>query len=460
MAATEWKLEELKADLRARPSVKGWVITVEHVRRRERYFLLEAGRLGTDQDREAQQENIQLQLFVDVGRPGRQGEITKKLAQGRPLGTQLDAAVAAAAQTDHQAWVLPESAPQNLPEPKSADPRIAEDINGVLTHLTDRMDRAVTDLAGRRSSVFNSAELFVSIHERELHLSNGLVHRHKQSRVYAEAAFSHSRRSSGGKTESDEYLNTAWSVSLDDLPIEKLFEETAERAEWSLDVTKPKSGHYPVIVDAEVLAALFNEQVNQLGAANAYHRLPFAKPGEAWVPGAEGDLLTVRLDPSLDYGADSIALSESGVRQEPLTLVEKNIVQTTATDKRYADYFGRPPTSVRGSIVVGKGTRSLETMIRSAPLVIEVLQFSGLFIDGNTGTFSSEIRLARLHDNGTGKVTYLKGGSLSGSFRENFRKARLSDRAVKQAHFSSNTSKGAGYYGPEHALLSDVSVTG
>jgi hypothetical protein len=88
------------------------------------------------------------------------------------------------------------------------------------------------------------------------------------------------------------------------------------------------------------------------------------------------------------------------------------------------------------------------------------LQFSGLFADPNSGTYSSEIRLARLYDNESGKVTYIKGGSLSGSFAENLQNARFSKNRVKRAHFSSNSSSGEGYYGPEFALLGDVSIVG
>ena len=92
--------------------------------------------------------------------------------------------------------------------------------------------------------------------------------------------------------------------------------------------------------------------------------------------------------------------------------------------------------------------------------VLEILQFSALFADPNSGTFSSEVRLARLYDNVSGAVTYLKGGSLSGSFTENFKAARFSSERVKQSHFSSGSPVGQGYYGPEYVLLSDVSVVG
>ena len=92
----------------------------------------------------------------------------------------------------------------------------------------------------------------MSVHNREFHLSNGLTHRPSQSRIYVEAAYSFAKKSQKGELESDEYLNTRWAVNLDDLPLEKLFDETSDRAQHSLGLEKPLTGKYPVIIDADV----------------------------------------------------------------------------------------------------------------------------------------------------------------------------------------------------------------
>lgn len=453
-----WKLDQLKSQLGSRKEIKAWIITQEHTHRRERYFLLDQDTLGIDQDRETHAQSIQVRMFVNLnGKPGRQGEISKKFFPSHPLKEQIDAAVDAAMQTDHQAWDLPREVPSKLPNLATSDPRIAEDIERVMSELTDRISKAVTK---KRPTVFNSAELFLSLHDRELHLSNGLTHRSSQSRIYAESAYSMNRKLPGGEIQSDEYLNTQWSVSMDDLSVEKLFDETSERAEHSLEVQKPKTGKYPVIVDAEVLATLFNDQVSQLSAANAYNRLPYIKPGDAWIPEAQGDLMSLSLDPTLEFGADTTAVSDMGVPQLALKLVEDNKVLATSADKQYADYLAIPVTTNRGNVVINAGKLSHQELTRHAPQVIEILQFSGLFADANSGTFSSEIRLAKLYDNVRGTVTYIKGGSLSGSFRDNFKGVKLSKDRVKRAHFDAGSPRGRGYFGPEFALLSDVSIVG
>lgn len=456
-----WTLTQLKNELSKRKEIKGWGITQENTHRRERYFMQEGGALVVDQDREIHGQTIALNLFVNLPeKPGRQGEITKKLFPSMPLREQIDSAIESAVQTDHEAWDLPTELAKNLPSLRTTDPRIAEDVEGVMQDLTQRISVLVSQ---PRKTTFNSAEVFLSIHHRELHLSNGFTHRSSQSRIYTEAAFSFLKKDAQGLTYSDEYLNTRWSVNLDDLNLENLFEETSHRAQNSLDTIKPLTGKYAVIIDADVLATLFNTQITQLVAKNAYHGLPFIKPGDELVPGAIGDPITVTLDPSLDYGADTTAISDSGISQTPTPVVVNNLVTLTPTDQRYAQYLKLSPSTTRGTLVVNPGTLSHDELTRSAPQVLEILQFSALFMEPHSGTFSSEIRLARLYDREKGTVTSIKGGSLSGSFNENFRNARFSKTCVKRALFSSHSAGenlGEGYFGPEFALLADISIVG
>ncbi len=455
MAKVSWNLEELKLQLKSHPLIKGWIITEENIHRRERYFLLERKRLATDQDRNIRVRSISAKLFVRLSKPGRQGEITKKLFTSLNLKEQIEVAIEAALQTDHQAWELPFEIPRNIPQILTTDPDMAEDLDGVTEKLTSRIAAAVQK---SRSSVFNSAELFLSIHDRELHLSNGLTHRSSQSRIYTEAAFSFEKTLPSNKTVSDEYLNSTWAVHLSQLPIEKIFDEAADRAEHSLEVSKPLTGQYPVIIDSEVISTLLNGFISQLWSSNAYHGLPFIQRNQDLIPKAEADLLTIILDPSLPFGADTTTISQQGLLQLPLKLVNQNKVVETATDKQFGDYLGTPPNTVRGNLVVQPGQHSHQELTRAAPKVIEILQFSGLFADPNTGTFSSEIRLAKLYDNESGKTTYLKGGSLSGSIRENFRGLRLSNSTTQRSHFSTEQFHGLGYFGPEFALISNVSI--
>jgi predicted Zn-dependent protease len=445
-----WNLENLKNELKSRADVKGWILTQENLHRRERYFLLDAGKLAIDQDREVRAQSIDVRLFVAIGKPGRQGEIAKKMVPELPIAPQLDSAIAAAKETDHESWELPTELPKDVPEVRSCDPKMAEDLQG-------SMDEVTRDIAGAvlkpRKTAFNSSELFMSVHDRELHLSNGLVHRSRQSRMYVEAAYSFSKDG-----RSDEYLHTAWTISPKDVSVPELFQEASDRAEISLNTRKPMTGKYAVLLDADVLAKLFNASTSWLNARAEYLDLPNKKPGEDFIPGASGDLLTLALDPSLEYGAVTTAVADQGVVQRPLTLVDRNKVVTTAIDPQHGQYLKKKAGTYRGNVVVDGGSLEHAQLLQAAPKVLEILQFSGLFIQDTTGTFSSEIRLAKLHDHVTGAVTIIKGGSLSGSIADGFKNVKLSKTRVKRSEFDYGMA--SGYYGPEYALLSDVSVVG
>lgn len=445
-----WTLEQLKNELRAKKDIKGWILTQENLHRRERYFLLDTGKLAIDQDREVHAQSIEVRLFVGVGKPGRQGEITKKFVKEKTIGVQLESAILAARETDYEAWDLPTELPKDIPEVKSCDPQMGEDLQGSMDSVTREIRDAV---AVPRNTAFNSSELFMSVHDRELHLSNGLTHRSKQSRMYVEAAYSFSRN---GK--SDEYLHTAWTISPKDISVSHLFQEASDRAELSLDTKKPITGKYSVIFDADVLAKLFNSSTFLLSAKSEYLDLPHKKPGDDFIGGATGDLVTITLDPSLEYGAVTTGMADQGSVQKPIVLVEKNKVVTTAIDPQHGQYLKKKSGTYRGNIVLDAGALDHSQMVQSAPKVLEILQFSGLFIQETTGTFSSEIRLARLHDHTTGTVTTIKGGSLSGSIGENFKFARFSKNRVKRSEFDYGIA--SGYFGPEYALLSDVSIVG
>lgn len=446
-----WNLDQLKAELKTRKDVKGWALTQETTQRRERYFLNDSKSVAIDQDREVHAQSVELRLFVDIGKTGRQGEIVKKLFREHALKPQIDSAIDSAKQTNHQAWTLPTEIPSDVPQVKSCDPKMLEDLNGAMDRVTEEILSAVAN--GSKKTEFNSSELFMSVHEKELHLSNGLTHRSKQSRMYVEAAYSFTKN---GK--SDEYLHNAWTVSPSDISVGEIFKTASDRAEASLECAKPATGKYHVLLDGDVLSALFSNAFSHFTAQSEYLALPHKKLGDDFIPGATGDLVSMKLDPSLEYGAVTTSVGDQGLIQTPIQLVDKNKVVKLAIDKQYGDYLERKAGTYKGNIVVEKGSLDRDQLIQAAPQVLEILQFSGLFVNASQGTFSSEIRLAKLYDHKSGKTTTIKGGSLSGNLFENFKFCRLSKETSKKATFDYGSA--SGYFGPKYALISEVSVVG
>lgn len=456
MTIKNWNFEELKNLLANKTNIHGWIFDKRKVRRRERYFLADNSQLAVDQDRDVTSTECSIQLFIRSARVGFQSEITAQLYPSLPLAAQIDQAIKSAAQTEFKAWSLPAAVSTALPKYLSADSRITEDLEGALRSLTAEITKAV---AKTRRSQFNSSELFVSYQECDTYLSNGMQYSSASTQIYLEAAYSMTAALPDGRSEANEFMSTRWSVNLENLKVEEFFDEVATKAEVSTNCRAPISGLYPVIINHEALSALLDSHVTQLSAASLYLGLPTIKSGEEFVQGAHGgDLVNLRMDPSLPYGASTIAVNE-GVAQYPLELVKNNVVVSNYCSKRYSDYLGIALTTTCGNWVLECGSASYSQLCQAAPQVIEILQFSAINPDSATGTFSSEIRLAKLYDNTKGTVTYLKGGSLSGSMKDNFSKVRFSRESATRSHFDYGSSA-VGYQGPAFALLNDVSIVG
>ncbi len=450
-------MEQLKTILSKRTEVKGWLIQIENIHRQERYFLLDNNEAAIDQDREIKQQNIRLRLFVNKQDPARQGEVEKMISLALPLEAQVDSAIQSALQTDIQKWELPAKLEAKLPQLKTSDPDMLENLDKVMEELTLQVYKSALK---KREVCFNSAELFLSNHKYETHLSNGFTHYSDRTKIYAEAAFS---TMLGRK--SDEYYEFQWASSLQEFSIEKLFDTAAERALYTSLVTKkPETGNYFVLVDSAVLDLLMHDYLTQLSGSSKYLKLPFIEAGQELIKEPKGDLINLKLNPYLDYGADTSVVSSDGLLQKPMDVVRYNVVLETLSGKQYSDYLNKKPTTVRGNLVIPQGKYSREELINMQPKVLEVLQFSALFSDPHTGTFSSEIRLGRIFDREKKTVEYIKGGSLSGSIFDNFKNVIFSNRQVMRSTFSTGMSASgeasSGYFGPEYALLSDVSVVG
>ena len=146
-----------------------------------------------------------------------------------------------------------------------------------------------------------------------------------QSRVYAEAAYSFSKRGADGKLQSDEYLNTRWAVHLDDLPVERLFDETSDRAEHLLECSSsPRPASIPSSwmprcspCFSTTTSASFPRPTRTTGCRSSSKAMSSSRARPAtcsrsgWIP-------------RWASAPDTTAVSEQGVMQRPLTLVERN----------------------------------------------------------------------------------------------------------------------------------------
>ncbi len=426
-------MSDLTTLLRNHPDIKDW--TVQDVTEsRDEAYLIQDGRGGADTERLSHAEDTYTSVTVYCPHDGKLGSSSVKLTANEPLGAQIDDLVAKAMTVANQDWTLP--------EPRGFVPVVTSD-----EYLTELPEDCIAELihevkASIPSDVeFNDSEIFVITTETATRTSKGFEGTQKSSRLYFEAALSHTN--SEGK--SDEVLRHTLATSFDELDVRGFMQDAAEDARNITAVRRPEAGQYDVIVRADVISQLFHALASKTEGYNEYAGMPHLKPGDMLVETPLGDKVTLAVDPTLPMGAESTAYDSTGLPCGRIELIAGNEVKVQLLGKKYADYLGRESNGGEGNIVLEAGTMSHAEMQRHAGKVMEIIEFSALFCDRMAGTFSSEIRLGKVYDGD--RVYYVKGGSLAGNM----------DQALAHVHFSRETTKhtgeDGGYVGPAYMLF-------
>ncbi|MCB0363250.1 MAG: hypothetical protein KDD35_11030, partial [Bdellovibrionales bacterium] len=336
---------------------------------------------------------------------------------------------------------------------KKVYPPLRDDFESSSLKIYQDLKQAVQ---AESKGEFNSAELFVIRERQILTLSSGFSEEELESKIYAEVCFS-SRK--GDTQLSEEFLVTRWGSHPEQLDFCQMCWESAQYAEASLNTHLPQSGNYRVLLHASILNTLLHDVLSQLYMRNNYFKLPFKPKDSLFIESFSGHPFVLKLDPLKDYCFGSKSYSSEGLWQKPEVLVQNNRIECNPCSSQISQYLEVQASSVEGTIVVeAENLVSKEKLLKQGEDVLEILQFSGLFTNQMDLTFSSEIRLARLHRASGGDSIYIKGGNLSGHFPSNFATVGWAGENVVDNQIG-YSGAGNSYYGPEWALIEKVSVS-
>lgn len=449
-----WTVETLLERLeekRNKGEVYQWTVKLRETDREESYFIRSEDSVALDQCRSVNESLVFVRLEVEKGE--KLGSAQKQFFMEMELEDQIISTIDTAKLGEEKRWALKENADSELQVFQRADPLIWEDVGAASKRLSEDFVSAIDSTSDGN---FNSGELFVSRQKNTLFLSNGFRAEETSARTYAEVCFSNNL--DGNKLESEEFLLTKFGASRDHCDFSAMCSKSASHSKHSLSTSRPESGSYAVLVDSSSLCQLFGDLVSQLNAGAKYYGTPFIERGSELIPGFSGDGFRLYLDPEMNHTFGSKSFDEFGTPQSKLLLIEQNKVLQNTVDKKIADYLSLPVTTTNGAFVVEPSKSTpVEKLRKAAPKVLEILQFSALFSSSVDLTFASEIRLAKLYDNETGEVKFIKGGSIAGKFQESFKEVTWSER-MELANFDDMAGKQA-YYGPSHALLTNIPVT-
>jgi predicted Zn-dependent protease len=457
----EAQLESLAARLRALQAREcgftGWELVALEKTGEQRLVDGAAGnRLTLMQSRHAVREyTVTVQVYVRHGSPEVMGTSGATLD---PLGdpdAQFRACLAAARASGNPPWELPAPAGEPIGHPLECDPALLEDLPGATDALLSSVEKSAAGLEGVR---INAAELYADVSKRTQLLSTGIRVERNLSEIYFECAMEPAR----AETNTQEVHNVVRGVHQSSLDLPAFMNECAEETRALGCVEVPRSDPRAVVlVRAEALNQILHALLGQLDLSAEYHKRPHLKEGEAVHAGElTGEPLELALDPFLDYMAESGAHTREGLPASRGNLVAGGRVALRVGSHRMAQYLGRPWNGVYGNLVVPPGRLGREELIAGCPRVIEVKAFSSLLVSSDTLTWSSEIKLAVLHEPGRAPV-FLKGGVMAGDIRQNLAAAFYSRETRRVNQTEDGYHPAMGYEGPRWARFGrGVSVSG
>ena len=412
--------------------IADWRLVGRTISRQEQYFVAEK----SEQLRSVEEADFALTVYVDGEAEGKKsrGEATVTI-QPTHTASEVEAkirqAVFAASKSKNPWYDIPGPAPAKAAPPASG----FESLDGIarmeaVKKALYAREAAAGDKAGaapaRKASGawvpgatateprINSLEIFISREDRTFLNSKGQAFEGRRWRGYSE--FVVDAPSKNGPVELFD------DIEFSEPDAGRLSAATAARlaqvADRAVAIPLPALKDIPVILSGKEA-----EEVFAWFAGNATTTAVFTKSstfalGENVQRGEKNEAVAEPIDlwaePVLAGLPASAAFDVDGFPLERTPVIQGGILVNLVGLIRYADWLGQARRGAFPLFSVSPGAASIEAM-RAAPH-LEPVMFSDFRLDGITGDFGAEIRLAYWFD-GKKRVP-VTGGSISGSVSE------------------------------------------
>lgn len=384
------------------------------------------------------------------------GNFTITIDPIKSIKEQILEALDNAGHLNNTPWNLLEPVPgQTYEKVQKSDPAIKANP----LEATNKLVKKASEITASLKNVnVNYAELFINYHDTLRLTSTGICMPMESSDIYFEIAME-----KRPLPNTQEIFNNKTALSIKDLNLEKFINDAALETKYLGEVKIPKTDEHAVIlVKADVINEIFHHLLAQLDGTREYVKRPFLKIGDSICQKETiGDKINIKLDPYINYMAETTPFTGEGMKAESTNVIENNIVKNRFISNRIGQYLNLAPTPTTGNVVLEAGSLSYNDLIKKAPRVIEIISFSSLLLNSDYLTYSSEIKLAREWDNETGNVRFLKGGVVAGNIKENLRDCLLSRSTTKHNIVANMYESAKGYAGPDYMLIkSGVTISG
>lgn len=390
-------------------------------------------------ERRTEGESVGATVFVTNGdRVGSAG-LTLVPGDEASVGRRVEEAVFMAGLGGDQPWTLP--AAGDMPKVEAFDPALAGDrARETSKALADAWRSEAAAQAGVRPS---SMELFCGEEWTTLENSAGLVAHWSATRVSLLTLL----LADGGKPSE----RVSWDERrrVADLDVRGIVRRAGEEARDLTRAVVPPSGQYPVIIDADEIAALLAPiQIHSSGDSlhQKSSRFELGKPLPIEAKG--GEPFTVISNAIAPYGLASYSFDGNGVPGCRVEIVKDGVFTGAWATKQQADYLKIAATGAFSNWELPAGKTSLAELTAGDGPVLYVRNFSWLTPDQARGNFGSEVRIGYLYENGVRKP--IKGGTVSGNVFA----------ALGTARYSKETVFLGNYMGPAAVRFEGLTVAG
>lgn len=404
---------------------------------RRRGFQTYLVKTQLESERATDAEVVEATVFVQNGE--RLGRATATLAPGDEalLRQRLDDAVFMAGLGGDAPWTLPPAG--EWPRVETHDAKLAGDAaRATAREIVERWRAAAGKHRGVRPS---SMELFCGEDLVSLENSAGLRVQSSATRVSMLTLVL-----ADGPRPSERY---AWDERrrAADLDVEAIVGTAAEEARSQTTAALPPSGRYAVVIDAEEIPALLAPIQLNASAESLYQKSSRFEVGKPLpIEGRDGDPFTLVSNAVAPFGLDSYVHDGNGVPGRRVEIVRDGVFVQPWAPKQFADYLGTAPTGRFGNWELPAGRTPFADLV-GGERVLYVRSFSWLTPDAARGSFSSEVRVGYLHENGARRP--VTGGSVSGNVYQALGTARYARETVFQGN----------YLGPRAVRFEGLTVT-
>ena len=196
----------------------------------------------------------------------------------------------------------------------------------------------------------------------------------------------------------------------------QLTHDLAETLRYGRDkliaVDTPALGTADVVLSTDAATEVYNYFIDRMSAAAVYRRISDWEIGRPVAEQFNGDKVTVRSLRELPNSSSNGAYDREGAPVRDMLIMDAGVPVHYFGSRQFSQYLGLEDSFIPNNYEVTGGTLSADELRQGA--FLEVVEFSDFQVSPLNGDIAGEIRLAYWHD-GTGKVTAVSGGSVSGS---------------------------------------------